>query len=210
MGEKIIQNLRKNIEDPNHLVDSNVILAPRTPRRYRQPTHDARSAAVLIGLYKKDDDDDYFFSLIKRPTVQGDIHSGQVSLPGGRYEDQDEDYAACAMRETEEEIGVPRDKIQIIGQLSDLFVFASNYMVYPFVGIITEKVELIPEKREVERIIEVSMSHILNLKSIKYTDIKLSEGTLKRVPYYDIEDEIVWGATAMILSEFVYYWKASM
>ena len=210
MANRLIQKLQENIADPDHLVDSKVILAPRTPKRYREPAHDARAASVLICLYQKRGSKDYYFSLIKRPSVRGDKHSGQISLPGGRYEEDDISFQACALRETEEEIGVPRDKVQVIGQLSDLYVFASNFIVYPYVGLLDEYVTFIPDQREVERIIEVPVSYLIDAKTIKYTDLHLREGTLRNVPYYDIDNEIVWGATAMILSEFVYYWKVSV
>ncbi len=208
--QKILKELKNKILDPKHLVSSHDILAPRTPEKYRKPTSDAIPAGVLICLYQKEFDDDFYFSLIKRRTVKEDKHSGQVSLPGGRYEEEDQEIVACALRETEEEIGIPREKVTIVGELSELFVYASNFIVYPFVGVLKEEVPLVPDPREVQHIIEVSLNHLIEPKTVKYTDMKLSEGTLKNVPYYDINGEVVWGATAMILSEFISYWKSAL
>lgn len=207
--EKIIQNLEHQLKVKKTPFDLFSKMAPRTPKKYTEPSPDASPAAVLICLYLNENNPDYHIVLMKRNVVKGDKHSGQISLPGGRYEKSDLNYEACALRETEEEIGIDRNKIQILGQLSDLYVYASNHIVYPFVGLLSERVTFIPDPREVHKIIETPMSVLTEPSTIKQTDITMKKGTLKNVPYYDIEGEIVWGATAIILSEFISCWNLS-
>jgi len=204
--ERLEENLREKISVDLYLKD----MAPRTPERYKHAPADARKAAVLIGLYSKPESDDTFFSLIKRRVVKGDRHSGQISLPGGRFDDTDEDLAHCALRENEEEIGIPQSQVRILGQLSDFYVFASNYVVSPYVGFIIPPHHFTPELSEVDRIIETSLTHLTDPNTRKLININIPEGQLKDVPYYDVDNEIVWGATAMILSEFLMYWKKSL
>ncbi|MEE9372078.1 MAG: CoA pyrophosphatase [Saprospiraceae bacterium] len=203
---RLEHHLKKPLNDNGFQSD----MAPIVSKKYSQPTKDASPASVMICLYKKKDVGGYHIILMKRPNVKRDKHSGQISFPGGRYEKEDIDLASCALRETEEEIGIDRSKIKIIGQLSNLFVFASNHLVHPFVGVMEKEVPFVPDKREVQRVIEVSMQHLVRPSTIKTTTLKLSSGALKNVPYYDIDNEIVWGATAMILSEFLAYWKLSL
>jgi 8-oxo-dGTP pyrophosphatase MutT (NUDIX family) len=208
--QKILQNLKTNVTNPLHLPKPDVVMAPKAPEKYRQPTPDATAAAVLICLYQRETGGELFLPLIKRRVVKGDKHSGQISLPGGRFEESDEDYMMCALRETQEEIGVPMNKVKVLGQLSELFVYASNFNVYPFIGMLQEKVEFVPETREVQSILEVPVETLALSSSIKKKDMYLREGVLKDVPYYDVQGEVVWGATAMILSEFLSYWKSSI
>ena len=205
-----IEELTNSLKEPlnvNHFLED---MAPRTPNRYKNAPSNASLAAVLIGLYNKPNSDDTFFSLIKRRVVKGDRHSGQISLPGGRFDDSDPDLAFCALRENEEEIGIDRNQVKILGRLSDMYVYASNFVVSPFVGYIHGPISTTPEPKEVSRIIEVSMKHIVDPDTRKVTDMVLKEGKLKNAPYYDIDNEIVWGATAMILSEFLIHWKKSL
>lgn len=177
------------------------IMAPRTPESYRIAPPNAIPAAVLILLYPKNHN--WHIALIKRKNIKGDKHAGQVSLPGGRKDKNDIDDMQCALRETEEEIGIPRENISILGQLTDFYVFASNHIVYPFIGYTLSDQAFVPEEAEVDRIIEAPLSAIMSSDNHKIKDVNIRGMTLKDVPYFDIDNEIVWGATAMILSEFV-------
>ena len=157
-----------------------------------------RPGGVLILLYQQGDQ--ISFPLIKRPEYPG-AHSGQVSFPGGKAE-PGEDNVACALREGEEEIGISRNEVEVLGNLSDFFVMPSNFMVTPVVGVISHKPVFMPDAREVVRIVEASVSLILQDDAIKQKEI-LAAGKYRMIaPHFEIDGEVVWGATAMMLNEF--------
>lgn len=157
------------------------------------------SSAVLI-LFYPDENDHVKFPLIQRPTYNG-AHSGQISLPGGKAEEDDESLIATALRETEEEIGVKGSNVQVIGHLSDLHISVSNFLVSPVVGFIKERPEFIMDIQEVVSVIEADLYDIVNPSKRKEGEI-IARGKYRiQTPYFDIEDKIVWGATAMMLSE---------
>jgi 8-oxo-dGTP pyrophosphatase MutT (NUDIX family) len=135
--------------------------------------------------------------LIKRPSHMKH-HASQIGLPGGRIE-KGETALETAFRETFEEIGISREKIEILGSLSELYVQVSRFLIHPFVGWISEKPAFIINKNEVEKTISFPLSLLKNI--IEETEIETFTGQLK-VPCIKFEGEIIWGATAMILSEF--------
>lgn len=157
-----------------------------------------KQGSVLILLYEEGGV--VKFPLIKRPTYPG-THSGQVSLPGGKIE-PDESVFQAAIRETHEEIGVTQNDIEIIGRLSDFNVLPSNFIVSPVVGIINYVPKFSPDVREVEKIILANLPELLQDDAIKEKEI-LAAGIYPMIaPHFLIENEIVWGATAMMLNEF--------
>jgi len=135
--------------------------------------------------------------LIKRPAHMKN-HAGQIALPGGRIE-KGETAIETALRETWEEIGISREKIEILGSLSELYLQVSGFQIHPFVGWIDKKPAFIINKNEVEKTISFPFKLITN--SIEEVEINTISGQLK-VPCIRFEGEIIWGATAMILSEF--------
>jgi 8-oxo-dGTP pyrophosphatase MutT (NUDIX family) len=157
-----------------------------------------KRGSVLILLYENNGV--VHFPLIKRPTYTG-THSGQVSLPGGKVE-PDEDIFQAALREGQEEIGVIQEDIQVIGRLSDFNVLPSNFIVSPVIGTINYVPNFSPDVREVEKIIQATLPDLLAVDAIKEKEI-LAAGVYRMLaPHFLIEDEIVWGATAMMLNEF--------
>ena len=150
---------------------------------YDSPEH-ARQAAVLALLMPQNGQ--WHISFIKRPSHPKDKHSGQISFPGGGIETRDESIEDCALRETEEEIGVKRDQIHLLGPLTKLYVYASNNMVHPFVGYIDKEYEFVPQQSEVDEIITVPLSYFLDPTIIKTTDLEIRGYQLKDVPYYDL------------------------
>ncbi len=158
-----------------------------------------RHSAVLIMLYETDQG--IKFPLIVRPVYDG-VHSGQVSLPGGSVEHSDHSLFETALRETEEETGIFKNNVEVIGKLTELYIPPSNFLVTPFVGIHTSKPLFIPHSREVARIVELNLEKIMDEKLIYEKNMKLSSGLTALTPYYDFDGLVVWGATAMILSEF--------
>jgi 8-oxo-dGTP pyrophosphatase MutT (NUDIX family) len=166
------------------------------------PPPDAKVACVLNLLHQKDGT--WRTVLIQRTQNQQDRHSGQVSFPGGRYERSDESLAAVALRETEEEVGVPIADVEILGRLTQLYIPVSNFLVHPFVGVLHAAAEFRPQVGEVAHILTPELAQFTAPDATKRRDLQLAQGlTLRDVPYFDVEGRMVWGATAMILSEFL-------
>jgi len=140
------------------------------------------------------------FPLIKRPEYPG-AHGGQVSLPGGKAE-VGEDAVQTALRECEEEIGVKRDLLTVLGTLSNFYVIPSNYLVTPVIAFADSKPEFHPDRFEVSRIIEARLDDILAEDAIKQKEILAAGKYRMMAPHFEIENEVVWGATAMMLNEF--------
>ncbi len=158
-----------------------------------------RKSGVLILLYPEASE--VHFPLMLRQEYGG-VHSGQVSLPGGRIEEQDSSLIQTALRETEEEIGVPAGEVEVIGELSQLYIPPSNYLVYPVIGYVRQKPVFQKDPREVKELFAVSLNQLLDDSYLKITDIPVRNEVFKNIPYFHFSDKIVWGATAMILSEF--------
>ena len=166
---------------------------------------DAIQSAVLILLYEENGV--ICFTLTER-TQTVEHHRGQISLPGGARE-ADEKLSSTAIRETQEEIGIYADDVDIIGALSPLFVPVTGFIINPFVGIINANFDPQPAPEEVETVISVHVNELLN------DDNELQEkrnlrGYDVNIPYFLLSGHKVWGATAMILSEFKTVLKEAM
>jgi len=135
--------------------------------------------------------------LIKRP-MHMKHHAGQIALPGGRIE-KGETAIETALRETNEEIGIDTSSIEILGSLSELYVEVSRFLIHPFVGWLPNKPEFIINTSEVEKIILFPLNRFLS--NPDEIELETVRGKLK-VPCVHFENEVIWGATAMILSEF--------
>ena len=162
-------------------------------------SENAIQSSVLILLYPKENG--VGVVLMRRPDYDG-IHSGQISLPGGKYEEDDESLIYTALREAQEEIGVDPAQIQILGQLTELYIPPSNYIVTPIAGYSWSRPEFTADPKEVAAVIEISLSDLLNKSNLQRKKMKLGAGFSLKVPSYFIDGNIIWGATAMILSEF--------
>ncbi len=156
-------------------------------------------ASVLLLIYP-DKDNNCKFVLIQRNTYDG-VHSAQISLPGGKHEG-DETLEQTALRETFEEIGVDSSMVELVSPLSRVWVSPSKFLVTPFIGISTEKPKFIKDNFEVSEIIEVKLSEFLNDDCISVSTVNSSYVKDLQVPSFILNKKVVWGATAMILSEF--------
>lgn len=175
-------------------------LRKNDPKMYIEAAKDAREACVLLLLFQKEGI--WHTTLMERPETPY-AHSKQISLPGGGLEDFDADLASAALRETEEEFGIPRQDVTLIGRLSQLYIPVSRYLVHPFVGYLDYEPNYNPDPKEVAEVIEVKIDDLIDPDLRKLTRIETSSGlTLKDVPYFDLAGKIVWGATAMMLNEF--------
>lgn len=146
-------------------------------------------------------DGGYNFPLIQRPDYGG-VHGGQIGLPGGKEEPQDQDRIATAIRETGEEIGVDPTQIEILGIMTELYVQASNYNVLPVVGYFPHIPEYVPDPQEVSDVIECGLDELLNEDIMKEKELIIRKNLKIQAPYFEIDGRTVWGATAMMLSEF--------
>lgn len=157
-----------------------------------------REAAVMLLIYPDENKKRMVF--IKRNEYRGP-HSGQISFPGGMKEKHDEDHTSTALRETEEETGVPATGIEVLGELTPLIIPVSNFCVYPFVGWMDSMPEFHPDSIEVQYLICPDI-RVLVAPENKKTGLFDRGGTTVSTPYIDIDGEMIWGATAMMLSEF--------
>lgn len=163
-------------------------------------TDTPREGGVLILFYESQGI--VRFPLIERPEYDG-VHSGQIALPGGKQEDTDNDLIETALREAEEEIGVEMRTVEVLGSLSKFYVGASNYNILPVIGVAKESPRFIPDPREVNDIITPSALDLLDDRKRGSRDITVQNGFTLTSPFFDLENKMVWGATAMMLSELV-------
>ena len=159
-----------------------------------------RIGGVLLLLDPYGDELNVIFTLRKQ---YDGTHSGQMSFPGGKQEAADTDLTTTALRETDEEIGVSHQQISVIGRLSELYIPPSNFLVYPTVGVLTGKTIFKKEEDEVEEIVEIPLSFFLDEKNRSKTAIKVMGDTTVEVPAYLYKGYTIWGATAIMMSEFV-------
>lgn len=157
----------------------------------------AKDSSVLLLFYPKNGQ--LYLPFMKR-TTGNTSHSGQISLPGGKYEESDENRTITAIRETNEELGVECKKIKILGFLTELYIPVSNFMVLPVLGYCEKRPDFKLSEFEVEEIIEMPVSQL-------FADENIGEYTIKKngidiiAPYFNAKGHKIWGATAMILSE---------
>ncbi|WP_317128502.1 NUDIX hydrolase [Allotamlana fucoidanivorans] len=159
----------------------------------------AKHAGVLALFYPNELQETQFV-LILRKTYKG-VHSAQVGFPGGKLEKQDKSLMETALRETYEEVGVPTDSVQIFKALSKVYIPPSNFYVYPFIGTSMHKPRFVKQEDEVEDIIEVDLDVFLDEKALIEKKIKTSYSAATNVPAFLLNGHVVWGATAMMLSE---------
>ena len=190
--------LEQELKKPLPGLDAQLMMAPEM-RRPVNSDLPFRDGGVMILIYPRGGL--WHTVFIKRTEYDG-IHSGQVSFPGGIYEDDDVTLVNTALRETQEETGLPVSAVTLIGQLTPLLIPVSNVRVHTFVGRVEYRPEFRHDTSEVQYLIEESLDELLNEENHK-TSMMSVLGRDIRVPYFDIQGNRIWGATAMILSEFL-------
>lgn len=168
-------------------------------KTFLEVPENAKKAAVMMLLYPNKNNE-WMFCLIQRTTYDGK-HSGQISFPGGKKEEQDNDFWTTALRETEEEIGVRRSSVTLLTSLTPTYIPPSNFHVYPFLAYTSSIPKFSPELGEVEAVIEVKLKELLLKDAIKEGPMTTSYMKNTNVPMFIFNNNKVWGATAMILSE---------
>jgi len=192
----IIILIRKRLQERLPGLEAQIRMAPSKRFAIPDPPDPLLSAAVLILLFP--DDESWRFFLTER-THGVEHHQGQISLPGGARE-KDESLEEAAIRETQEEMGISETP-KIIGQLSKLHIPVSGFEVSPFVGWLLARPEVEPNNVEVARVHEVTLADFLATECHKWEKRTFRSIEID-VPYFELDGVKVWGATAMILSEF--------
>lgn len=197
-----IHQLREKLQLPLPGLPAQLKMAHAIRHLHRETPPEARAAGVLAALFPKNEEWHVIF--IERPKNDNDRHGGQISFPGGKVEPSDTSMLDTALRETEEEIGVPRSAVQVLGGLTSLYIPVSNFHVHPFVGYLEAPPNYILQEEEVGGVVEVPLSYFQNPGIRRATDMRVSPLlTLKNVPYFDVEGKVLWGATAMMMSELL-------
>ena len=198
---QIETRIRAALQTPLPGGDAHLSLAPR-PRKGWRPDHvpeGAKPAAGLVLLYTRNDEPHLLLTVRAGALPQ---HGGQVSLPGGKVEPE-ETIPAAALREAAEEVGVEPDRVRLLGRLSPLYVFVSNFALHPVVGVAAGHPAFKPRSAEVRRVLEVPLAAFHGPRARPRRGFICRPEALVRVPYLEFRDERVWGATAMILAELL-------
>ncbi|MHA1826531.1 MAG: NUDIX hydrolase [Candidatus Heimdallarchaeota archaeon] len=174
------------------------VLKDYTPRLLQDDG--STQGAVIVPLFQREGQ---IFVLLTKRTENLSIHKGQISFPGGKKEPNDKAIFHCALRETLEEIGIPPEKIALLGALDQLKTFGSNVLLTPFVCEVAFPFELKPNSGEVEEVIEIPFKELLKNENWSQKTIQVDKIKEKIIYYFDYEHWTVWGATAQILHQLV-------
>lgn len=177
-------------------------MMPPLRGEYARPPAGARHAAVMALLYPIDGRLHLLY--IQRTSPKRDRHAGQISFPGGSVDPTDVDTEDTALRELEEEVGVARDDIEVLGALTPLYIPISNFVVDVYVGYTPARPTLLPQVSEVARTLELPLADFFAADAVRTGERKTVNGlTLKDIPYWAVRGEQIWGATSMMTAELV-------
>lgn len=199
--ERQITQLQQKLKEPLPGLTAQNRMASRVRALPSEIPQNARESAVMALLFPAMEE--LYLLLIKR-IEDGKPHSGQISFPGGRRDMTDSDLQTTALRETYEEVGIPPSDIQILGGMSSLYIPVSNSNVFPYVGYVPRHPEYILSATEVQYVLEVPVRQLFNpdIKSVKsITPSAFPDITIKAPVYEWDKEHIIWGATAMMISE---------
>lgn len=199
--EQLVHWLKERLKQPLPGKEAQERMTGRVLPMPDEIPENARQGAVLALLYPVNG---VLSLLLIRRTADGGAHSGQIGFPGGKAEQTDADLLATALREAQEEVGLLSCDVDIIGGLSSLYIPVSNFNVHPFVGYTGKRPDYILSAIEVESVLEVPITELFHPERVTKVVVTspADKGFIRKVPAYKLEDEtIIWGATAMMISE---------
>jgi 8-oxo-dGTP pyrophosphatase MutT (NUDIX family) len=196
--ETFIKSLQEKFPKEHSIPLAHQLMMPLGRIMVPDHTNPPLKSAVLLLLYPKEGQ--LYFPIIRRPVYNG-MHSGQMALPGGKKEELDASLEQTAVREACEEIGICSSDIRILGHLTELFIAVTNIQVLPVVAFARHEPSFVLDAHEVDELFRIPLTDLLNpeLKKRELWDLR---GQEVEVPFYHLSNHKVWGATAMILSEF--------
>ncbi len=196
-----VEMIEAELRKPLPGVKAQLRMAPR-PGSLKLPTPQStpKKSGVLILLFPSIKTDELCFVLTRRTESVAD-HKGQVSLPGGAVDPDDPSIAHTALREACEEVGVCSDTMRILGSLTPIYIPPSDFCVQPYVAYLSQPPQFFPQPEEVAEILEVPLPFLLDEKNIVVEEWILDD-EVKQVPFFNVYGHKVWGATAVVLSEF--------
>ena len=196
---RLVKSLEKRLKEPLPGSSAHLLTKVQSKIEFKFPysSNNAKKASVLILLFPESNNIHFF--LTKR-TLSVEHHKGQISLPGGTCE-KNEKSINTALRETEEEIGVDKNKVEIIGKLTPFFTPTSGFIIHPFIGWCNKRPKTNKQADEVYDLFSASLSQLLNDKILESENWNL-RGYEAKIPFYNFDGNKVWGITAAILSEF--------
>jgi 8-oxo-dGTP pyrophosphatase MutT (NUDIX family) len=175
------------------------ILSVRETQVYTFHDMPLTPAAVLLPLYDKDGE--LYIVFTKRPeTMQ--YHKGQICFPGGSCHAEDRSLLDTALREAYEEIGLRPEDVEVLGELDKMCTASSNFLITPFVGVIPHPYEFVVSEEEIDELIEIPVSVLLDKKNY-YEKLQEFNGAPYLGSFFDYEGRVIWGATAKILRQFL-------
>jgi 8-oxo-dGTP pyrophosphatase MutT (NUDIX family) len=200
-----LSSIKEKLHKPLTAYASHVKLAPPIRKAELEsqlaPPTDARKSAVMILLFHEQEQLKVVF--IRRSLYVG-IHSGQMAFPGGRFEETDLQVETTAFREIEEEIGVKKDQIELVGRLSDIYVPPSNFLISVFVGYMAQKPTYLADEREVAEVLELNFDDFLKADAITEKSFYVPSANQSfTAPCYQTAQCDIWGASAMVLCELI-------
>ncbi len=199
--QEILRRIEKGLWAPLPGIPAQLSMVPE-PRpghkAYFEVEDTCRKAGVLILLYPKDG---RLRILLTLRTERVNHHRGQISLPGGEQH-PGESIEATALRETSEELGLDLDAVRVLGRLTPLYIPPSNYCIYPIVAHVASPLEFRPQPDEVAEVIEPPVDHLADPVNVLRETWRYG-GQDHEVPFYGFEGHKIWGATAMVLAEFL-------
>jgi 8-oxo-dGTP pyrophosphatase MutT (NUDIX family) len=162
-------------------------------------TNYKKSAVLILVAYLQED---FYIILIQRSEYRG-VHSGQIGLPGGRKEPSDNTLLETALRETHEEVGIQPEDIELLGQLSTLYIPPSNFLVQPFVGLFNKNVLPDHYSNEVKSVVLLPLKNLLQENYFMHGGVETHSYAVNIVvPYIPVDRHKIWGATSILLDEF--------
>lgn len=200
----LAEALGRRLAEPLPGLDAQLRMAPQ-PRSGWDPSRipdGLRDAAALVLIYPGEGRA-YLPLTVRSGGLRN--HTGQVSLPGGGV-DAGETIERAALREAAEEIGIDPASVRLLGRLTRLHIPISGYLLHPIVGVVETRPRFVPDEREVARLMEIALDRLLEPDAVRRewrSLVRDGKAVEVDVPYFDLDGEKVWGATAMILAEFV-------